>query len=94
MLNNKNDIKILRKLYADKKINKFKSYTIKQLTEALKNKVSEMKVRQTLNTFLEQELVELGFKSGRSNTYFITEKGIEVLKKLLQDEFHLNKGEK
>ncbi|KEI14324.1 hypothetical protein [Clostridium haemolyticum] len=93
MLTNKNDITILRRLYKDKKINKLQSYTIKDLTEALDNKWSSMKIRATLNEFLKNNLVELGFKAGRSNTYFITECGINALKNLLKEEFSLSKGE-
>lgn len=87
MLTNKNDITILRKLYKDKKTNKLQSYTIKDLTKALDNQLSSMKIRNTLNEFLDNELINCGFKAGRSNTYYINEKGIKALKEIFAEEF-------
>lgn len=82
-INNKNDILILRTLYRHKKINKLQSITIKELANLLENKFSTMKIRNTLYTFVEMNIVTKGMMHGHSHTYYLTEHGIYTLKNLI-----------
>ena len=84
-INNKNDILILRTLYKHKKVNKLQSITIKELANLLENKFSTMKIRNSLYTFLEMDIVAKGMMQGRSHTYYLNENGINILKDLIEE---------
>ena len=76
----KSDITILGKLNEAGLHNEMKSATIKGIAKI--TSLSEIKVRQSTALLQENELLKLGFKQKNANTYFISEKGIEFLRKL------------
>lgn len=81
---NKNDLKVLCTLHTEKCNSPYRSYPLSKLI-TLTN-LSLSKLRNTLNMFNELEYVRNGFKDGHSETYFITEKGLEYLKNLISKE--------
>lgn len=80
---------ILTALYKDGCTSKFKSYTKKQILKTINEKQEKMKlptVIKALNIFLELGFVKKGMNDKQSNTFYITEKGIDEIKKYANDE--------
>lgn len=77
---NKNDILILSMVQALGGRNKLTSKTIQKLTE--KTERSATKVRATVRLLIEDGLLEEGLKLGNAKTYYITDKGLELLESL------------
>ena len=76
----KSDITILGKLNDAGLSNEMKSATIKGIAKI--SSLSEMKVRQSVALLQKEKLLNVGFKQKNANTYFITNEGIEFLRKL------------
>lgn len=75
---NKNDIKILYCLHTAGCTNDMKSYTIKKISEI--TELSNTKIRYTIRSLLAGEYIREGYSSGNASTYYITDKGKEVLR--------------
>lgn len=78
---NKSDYKILTTLLDKECFSEIASLSIKDI--ATFSELSIPKVRMTLKSFLLTDLVRLGAKDGVSNTYYITEKGLDFINKAL-----------
>lgn len=74
----KNDIKILYCLFQAKCTNDMKSFTIRKIEE--ETKLSNTKIRYTIRSLLSGEYIREGYTSGNAATYYIVNKGIEVLR--------------
>ncbi|MBO3398486.1 hypothetical protein LI014_02115 [Clostridium perfringens] len=59
---------------------KAKGTTVKQIVE--KTKCSDRKVRLALNKFLEAGMIAKGIAQGRTQTYYLLQKGLEELQSL------------
>lgn len=78
---NKNDYKILSHLLENECFSEIASLSIKQISTF--TALSIPKVRLTLKSFLLTGIVNLGAKDGVSNTYYLTEKGIDFINNAL-----------
>lgn len=81
MTYNKTDYEILHFLINGEFYTEFKSCTIKIMIRELK--FSESKIRLAINNFIKDGYVKEGIKQGKSKTYFITDKGLEELRNLI-----------
>ncbi|MDK2932799.1 MAG: hypothetical protein PWP27_609 [Clostridiales bacterium] len=77
---NKNDIKILYALYKNQCTNEMKSFTIKKIQE--ETGLSNTKIRYTIRGLSMSGYLGEGFQSGNASTYYITLKGIGLLKEV------------
>lgn len=83
---NRNDLKVLVYLF-EKGINsRMKARKARTISEDEDVKLSDTKVRQTLNNYVNEGLVAKGCKEGKADTYFITEEGREYV----ADNFNIN----
>ena len=78
----KSDVEILQLLIKNDCTSEVKSYSILKLLALTKYKYS--KVHGDLNNLLTGEYVQKGLKNERADTYYITEKGINKLKGLME----------
>ena len=83
-ITNKNDVLILRTLIKNSNTTGLTSTTLSNLQELLDNKFSNLKIRKTIYDFLKEGHVREGLKQAQSKTYFVTNLGKEVLKKLIE----------
>lgn len=74
----KTDIKILYCLHKANCTNDMKSFTVKKIIE--ETELSNTKVRYTIRALLAGEYIGEGFNIGNASTYYITDKGKEVLR--------------
>lgn len=73
----KTDIVILGKMESTGAINQLKSATIQKIIE--KTGLSATKVRASIKLLQDEQLVDEGFMSKNAKTYYVTEKGKELL---------------
>lgn len=78
---NKSDIIILDEMMRLKAVNNLSSISIKTISE--KTNYSLGKIRVSIASFLNDDYVRPGLKSGNSKTYYLTEKAISVLKEMI-----------
>ena len=78
---NINDIKILQILEKEDCTNNLKSFTVKRISNEVN--LSQTKVRYTMPMLNDLGYANKGFSNGKSQTYYITEKGIEFLRRCL-----------
>ena len=71
---NKTDYKILEILIGNNCNTPFRSFTIKYLVN--KSGYSHIKIRQSIKTFQMLGYIKEGSKDGNSNTYYVTNEGI------------------
>jgi DNA-binding MarR family transcriptional regulator len=76
------DIKVLQELYKNKCINDIQSFSINQILKSIE--LSYSTIHNILNSLVVAGYAQKGFKNSRADTYYITEKGIEKLRRLLQ----------
>lgn len=76
---NRNDLKVLVYLYEKEIDSRMKARKAKTISQDEDVKLSDTKVRQTLNNYVNEGLVAKGCKEGKADTYFITEDGIEYV---------------
>jgi RIO-like serine/threonine protein kinase len=76
----KSDIEILKILYTNDCSNELKSYSITKILQHTKYRYS--KVHNDLNKLCTANLIEKGLKSERAETFYITEKGKDELRRL------------
>lgn len=87
----KNDIFVLGTIKKIEATNSLKSVPLSTL---LKNtNLSATKVRSTLKLLMTEELIEEGYMQKNAKTYYITEKGMELLSNLYADIKNKNQGE-
>lgn len=70
---NKNDYRVLNMFRSKKAYSKLKGLTIKQISEEVE--LSQRRIRLAKDKLLALNYIEEGVRDGRSNTFFITEKG-------------------
>lgn len=77
---NQNDYKILQSLVGKdgKGMSKIRGLTCKNISET--TKLSVAKIKGTIKVLLELQLVSEGVMKVRAKTYYINERGIEVLR--------------
>lgn len=80
------DVIILKDLEQKNKTSFLKSEKINNLTLVQKNVLKKNSVYKRIETLKNQELVDNGAKDGRSNTYYITKKGLEKLRVISEGE--------
>lgn len=78
-----NDMKILATLLKHRATNQMRSMTIFDLVECMD--LSETKIRRTVRLLVKDELVSNGYMKRTAKTYFISDKGLELLYKLRFD---------
>ena len=83
---NKYNIIILKELETKNKTSFLKSEKIENLTLVKKNILKKISVYKRIKLLENEKLISIGSKDGRSNTYYITEKGIEMLKEISKGE--------
>lgn len=74
------DVIILKELEQKNKTSFLKSEKINNLTLVQQNVLKKNSVYKRIESLKNQELVDNGAKDGRSNTYYITKKGLEKLR--------------
>lgn len=83
---NRNDLKVLIYLFEKKVNSRMKARKARTISEDEDVKLSDTKVRQALNNYVNEGLVAKGCKEGKADTYFITEQGSEYV----ADKFNIN----
>ena len=76
----KNDYKVLTNIIDEdmnKGTNKLNGVTIKHICE--KTNLSDKKVRIAIKHFLEDKMVQNGLSDGRSQTFYLTDTGIQEI---------------
>lgn len=73
------EIQILKHLNDNQIDNQMKSQTIKKLSQIMN--LNYFRVRNIVTNLTRLELLYIGFKEGNANTYYISEKGVEKIKK-------------
>lgn len=76
---NKNDCSVLYVLYDGGYFNSLKSVTASEISRI--TKLGGTKIRKVLNEFKDSGYVEEGLKKAQARTFYITDSGIEFLKK-------------
>lgn len=79
----KNDIYILGAIKKVDAINSLKSVPVSTLCKNVN--LSHTKVRTSVKTLMENELVDEGYMQKNAKTYFITKKGLELINNLYAD---------
>lgn len=72
----RNDYRIIGKLFEKGCVSKIHSLRIQRIAE--ETNLSVPKIRQSLKLFLNLDIVDKGAKDERADTYFLTQKGIEI----------------
>lgn len=76
----RNEIIVLQILKRNGCVNMIKSSTIKKISE--ESPVSYFTVRNVLKSFILAKICGFGCKSGQADTYYITEKGLQLLEQI------------
>lgn len=84
----KNDMHILDTIRKLKATNSLRGVPISSIVE--KTKLSHTKIRSTTRLLLEENLIEEGFMQKNAKTYYITEKGTEMICGLLVNAISTN----
>lgn len=76
----KNDLLILSEIKKNNAINSLNGVTVSVLSESIN--LSHTKIRGAIKLLIAEELVLEGYMQGNARTYYITEKGINLLNEL------------
>lgn len=82
MIISKEDILLLKNLYKEHVITQLQSLTIKDIVDKGISKDGEQTVRRRIKRLLANELLDEGFKSKNSKTYYVTKNGIQLITNL------------
>ena len=80
----KKEYTILLLLKEQNATNATTSLSSRKVFDLINEQFSIVTVQNTLKALTERELISLGLKDGKANTYFISEKGIELLESINQ----------
>lgn len=80
----KKEYTILLLLKEQNATNATTSLSPRKVFDLINEQFSIVTVQNILKALTERELISLGLKDGRANTYFISEKGIELLESINQ----------
>lgn len=81
------DVKILSIFSKDSKTTPFKAYNIVEIENIYNNSakggnISTATIRRSIKSLLEEELIAYGYKKINEKTYYITEKGSDLINSL------------
>lgn len=79
---NQSHYEILKILYSNNKVSAVSSMSLKEIVENGKISLSNITIYKQLTTLIKSGYISLGLRSGKENTYYITQSGINAKKEL------------